>query len=512
LTATARTEHFPFRAIPVFISAATTCIFLTLNTRAVELENWRFPYYLFASHLDACASSPSTMFWDDIGKAGVFSPVLWPDSGTYAANHWTLEPSLTGGIDAPANDHQRLQMFHTELLNDIRYKHILARQTLDVDSRYDYDPFYPAHPDRFVRGRIEEAYLQVDFPHGFARLGRLKRNWGPYPDHSFLLSSNPYTYDAFEWQLTASIFEFRQFLTMFPANSHSNFDSLDDNKSGRYFAAHALNVMFGKWVTAGIFESMVFYRGNSFPDIQYLNPFDIYTVTNTNQEGQGNLMLGLQWRIHPFIEKINLAGQLALDDFQVDRTAITDKEPPHWGIDMTAGWRDPVPLPVTYSIELLYRRASEWLYTVTDNDADNGERYTYLGKGLGFWRNDFDKTGGGIYVVGKRPWCASLELSYSRNGANTVLSRWRDNIPGNTPGLPYDYQSTAFPSGIVEQVWDCTIGAGGYFKNYADLQAAVSSRWVRNKGNITSSSFVFDPRFSCALSVHYCDFFYHLPQ
>ena len=49
------------------------------------------------------------------------------------------------------------------------------------------------------------------------------------------------------------VFEFRQMFAAFATNSH--FTDSADNQAGRFFAAHALNVMFRKWATLGVFET-----------------------------------------------------------------------------------------------------------------------------------------------------------------------------------------------------------------------------------------------------------------
>ena len=126
---------------------------------AVELHNWRLPYYQIASEMELASSSPSGMFWDDLGAAGIFDPAMLPDTGAFHQNHWTLEPAYSLGAQDPAPSARTPVFWQLEVLNDIRYRNLLLRQTLAADRRYDYDPLYPASTDRFARGRIEEAYL-----------------------------------------------------------------------------------------------------------------------------------------------------------------------------------------------------------------------------------------------------------------------------------------------------------------------------------------------------------------
>ncbi|MGA2505929.1 MAG: hypothetical protein ABSF80_00440 [Chitinispirillaceae bacterium] len=471
---------------------------------AVELRNWRLPYYTIASEMGLASSSPSGMFWDDIGAAPIFNPVLWPQTDDASQFRWTIEPCASFGIQAPHEDDSLTTYGRLELLSDIRYRNILVRQTLDADRRYDNDPFYPAHRDRFARGRIEEAYMQIDWHYGFIRFGRLLRNWGPFADRSLLLSYNPYSYDGFEWQVHSSVFEFRQMFAAFATNSH--FPDSADNTPGRFFAAHALNVMFGKWATLGVIETYVFQRQSGFPDFQYLNPFSLYSVLDLNQEGGGNLMLGFQWKVQPFVENVSLKGQLLLDDIQVDKKVVTDREPTHWGIDAGVYWRDGLPLPMRHLLKAGYQRCSRWAYTVEDQEMDKGEGYTYLSKGLGFPENDGDNLYAALSLIGRNFWTATGTIAYGRQGQNTVTSRWYDSDPGNIIGLPVDSPD------IIQRTMSLSLEAMAYYKNYADIRIGLANRWIKNNNHLVSAGFIYSPLFTSVISVHFSSRFFRQPK
>jgi hypothetical protein len=480
------------------------------TANAVEWHNWRLPYYTLAAEMELLPGSPSGMFWDDLGVPLVYDPAMLPDTAIYKRNHWAVEPAYSAGVASPAPASGRPLFWQLEAVNDFRYRNLTARQTLHADRRYDYDPLFPAHPDRFARGRIEEAYLQLDWRYGFVRFGRLLRNWGPFVDRSLLVSSNPYSYDALEWQVHSSIFEFRHLFAAFAQSGR--FADSADNRSGRFFAAHALNVMFKKWVTIGITETMVFRRADGFPDFQYVNPFSVYSVTNTNQEGGGNLMLAFQWNIHPGLENLSLRGQVALDDFQVDDKIATDKEPSHWGIDAGLYWRDFSRLPAHHLLKIGYQRRSEWIYTVTDNDRAWGEGYTYLSKGLGSPKNDGDSLWAGFSVIGKKWWAGSASFSYAREGEKSVASRWQDNDPGNITGVPYDYRENKFPSGTVQSTFALSLDGAAYFKDYADVRVGIANRWIRNRNHVPGTGATYSPLFTMEVGVHFSDIFMRLPE
>lgn len=478
-------------------------LFIPCMVFGLQLENWRQPYFLLSSEMQRTISSPSGMFWDNLDSSDLFHSTLWKSGEKLNGNGWFIEPNITTGfLQSPQVDHKP-GYYHIELLNNIRFRRFLIRQTLDVDKRFEYDSLYPAHLDRAVRGRIEEAYVQVDWKYGFFRIGRQKRNWGPFADRSLVLSVNPYSFDAVEWQIHSSFFEFRHIFAPFNEKGHYTDNG---SETSRFFTAHSLNLIFGDWATIGITEAVLFARQKTFPDLQYVNPFSIYTVVNTNQEGPGNLMLALQWNIHPFVKCISFKGQLAFDDFQVDNEIATDKEPPHYGIDLGVYWNNPFRIPFEHLLKAEYNLRSEWLYTVSDENANLGERYTYNGKSLGFPENDGDRISTAFSVIGKNYWYGTAELAFSRQGIRNALSRWHDSDPGQIPGLPYDTLYT------MENTISASMNCGFYYKNFIDLSIGLSGNWIKNKDNIKESVYEFSPSVSAELSIHYSNLFLRFPN
>ena len=69
----------------------------------------------------------------------------------------------------------------------------------------------------------------------------------------------------------------------------------------------------------------------------------------------------------------------------------------------------------------------------------------------------------------------------------------------------------SIPSGIVEGTFDFYLDIFGYYKNFADVQAAVHLRQVTNKNNVTAAA-QFDPRISLFVNLHYSNLFIMLPK
>jgi hypothetical protein len=505
---------------------------MAFAVKAVQLDNWVFPYYR-AGTLLGCSDSPKNgMFWDDIGVVPCFSR-LWADSSRRGGNYWTLEPMALvsarnadtvfiddrGPVRHYINDRMQAQglqekgsFWKGQLLSDLRYRNVLVRQVLDVDSRNKDDLDYRGKTDRIAAGRLSEAYCQIDWKYGFFRLGRLSRSWGPFPDRSLVLSSNAHSFDGMEFKVASPLFEFRDLFAAFPYDN-SSVDA-EGNNVNRYLTVHALNLMLGRFGEVGFFESMLFSRGGGWPDFQLINPFSLYTVINTNGEGNGNLMIGLQWNIHPFLDNLSIKGQLLVDDFQVDNKILMDQEPTHWGADMGAYVSDFLPLKKRHFISLEYRYLSRWLYTVNPLDMQGGQRYSYLGRSLGEETNDNDRVHASFFIAGDDRFAVTFGLSLNRQGENSLWSRWK-NFSKDSLGAPLalGYRTEPkFPSGVVERTIDWYVTILGYYRNYADFSLRVDNRWIRNKNNVATASYAYDPLLSFTVSIHYCNFFVQLPK
>jgi hypothetical protein len=499
---------------------------------AVQLDNWRFPYYQAGIDCGEQGGSPSGMFWDDIDALSCFGGRLWPDTTRFRSNHWIFEPSFSGnaqtvqtvyidtaGIDHYVNDKKRAQLTQEkgsfwggQVLSDVRYKNILVRQVLEVDSRFRDDLDYRGKTDRWAAGRFAESYCQLDWKYGFFRLGRLNRNWGPFPDRSLFVSNNTQSYDALEMQIFSSWFEFRHLFAALPYPT-SSIDA-EGGATNRYLTAHSLNIALGRLGEIGVFESVLFSRGSGFPDLTLVNPVSLYSILNINGESVGNLMLGLQCNIHPWIQNVSFKGQLLLDDIQVDNEKPIDQEPTHWGTDIGVYWHDFLPLRFRHYLSLEYRYLSRWLYTVSPSSTFSGERFTYLGRGLGAPANDGDRVNVSFLAAGNDKWAATCGASLMRQGENSLWSKWK-NISKDSLLAPdaLGYRSEpAFPSGIVERTFNFYFTLMGYYKNIADMRLRVDNRWIKNKNNAPSTSYIYDPVIAFSLSFHYGDFFIPLPR
>jgi hypothetical protein len=488
----------------------TGLLCLSITAGAVPLQNWRADLFRMAAEHGAVSGSPSGMFWDDLGAAGVMSPGLWPDSGRHAGNHWTLEPSLQAEAASEPFITGEKYNFKINALSDFRFHNFTVRHVLDINQLYGSLPGsqYPWHRlENEPAARIQEAYLQYTGKYGFVRLGRLDRSWGPFSDRSLLLSDAPFSYDAFEWGLHSSFFEFRHlFAALSPAfAANDTWYGASGTSLNRFFASHALNFMLGEWATIGLFESAIFSRDKGLPDFVYINPFSSYVAANTNWEGAGNTMMGLQGMVHPFVKKVTIKGQLLLDDFQVDDKTIRDQEPNHWAMDAAASVSDPLPIKPAHTVTLGYRYLSRWAYTVADLDYRNGERYSYLDRSLGNAWNDGDELSLKASLMGRNYWAAEATFALLRKGSNTIDSLWHDH---GTYTLGYRDEPPLSERADLERTISLKLDGYGYFRDLLTLYVGIDNRWIKNRDHRTPGPFQYDPRLAVTLSGHYSDLFF----
>jgi hypothetical protein len=246
------------------------------------------------------------------------------------------------------------------------------------------------------------------------------------------------------------------------------------------------------------------------PDFQYVNPFSIYFVTNTNQEsnsseGSGNLMLSMDARIHPFSQKALLWSQVAIDDFQVDDSTAIDQEPAHWAIDAGASCSDPLPVKIRHHIALRYRYLSKWMYTVLPANTVQGDSYTWLGKSLGFPVIDGDELELSAAVYGRNWWTAGAGIAYGRQDTGTVSTSWP--IDSATGTLGYRDEPSLSKRKYAEKSFSIKLYANGYIKDYAVISLNLDNRFVRNKNHVLSGKYEYDPRIAVSISCHYSNFF-----
>ena len=85
----------------------------------------------------------------------------------------------------------------------------------------------------------------------------------------------------------------------------------------KYFVNHYLGLNLFKNLQLGVFESVVYDRGDSSKrgaiDFNYMNPIIFYTAIENNLNSSDNVMIGMDWKWN-FLRRFSFYGQIVLDE------------------------------------------------------------------------------------------------------------------------------------------------------------------------------------------------------
>lgn len=160
-------------------------------------------------------------------------------------------------------------------------------------------------------------------------------------------------------------------------SEYQNYPQLIANGSNwiikrKYGAHHYLSYKFGNRLTLGLFESVIFDRGNGLTnesfDLNYVNPFLFYRSAEYYIGSPDNALVGLNGN-YKLSDNSILYGQLVLDEFNVD--SLLKENEQWWGnkygyqlgfksnkffidkLSFTAEWNSVRPFTYSYRTRLL---------------------------------------------------------------------------------------------------------------------------------------------------------------
>ena len=305
----------------------------------------------------------------------------------------------------------------------------VASTRVVMDNRLKDDPEYVGKKDRAIAGRVEDAYLGVDLPWVQLTAGRVARNLGPAPLHGLQIGHYAYSWDHLFLRLGTPRFHLSTIVAAL--------DPLrlgPDSLAQRYLALHRLS---GRWggLEIAIAEGMLFGGVDRRFDPGFLNPLNVYQLTQYNERGLGNVSLSIEaaWRSE---RAGTFAAQLLMDDFQVDDCEPNCQEPTSYGLGVSA---EGLPLWGTQRWFASYARVANLTYRTPAPY----ESWTSFGVGLGHGFSDYDEARIG------------LDLAFVPRVALRPYGAVRRQGEGDYR-LPYpaaeDYATTpAFHAGVVQR-------------------------------------------------------------
>ena len=272
----------------------------------------------------------------------------------------------------------------------ISYPYIRLFNRTTIDEEYKYDPKFAgdlSESSHWLFGRVNDAYMDIDFGNFNIFAGRMKRNWGAPDSYSLMLSNNPYSYDHlyFSYQnnfLKLSVLCARlEDLSALGLNIPDQPDSLTFYENARKFlVGHRLDVHFSKNLQIGLTEMATYGGPDRDFDVSFLNPMTFYYGLQRNDRklNDGNWSLDIFYKP---TSKFTLYGQFMIDDI------VVNNEP---------GQNDRANHPDRFAMSISIRSGDLFLtglntnlsYVRIWNDTYQSrwtwENYHYRGLGLGY--------------------------------------------------------------------------------------------------------------------------------
>ena len=267
---------------------------------------------------------------------------------------------------------------------------------LRIDQALKTDPEFVGKRDRVVAARMEDAYLTGRWRYAALSYGRVARNWGPGPLHGLQVGHYADSYDHLHARLGGDA------LSLSTIVARLDDMRVGDSVAQRYFAAHRFAARWRN-VEAAATETVVYGGVARGFEPSLANPLTVFNLLQYTDRESLNVTYGLDLAVRTRFGYA--AGQLLLDDFQVDDCGPNCEEPPSIGYSLVA---EGVPLtgPVrafasyTRVTNLTYRAPLAW------------ERYTWLDLGLGRGQSDYDEGRAGVEL--EPPYGGPLRLYYAR--------------------------------------------------------------------------------------------------
>ena len=335
-----------------------------------------------------------------------------------------------------------------------------------VDSRLNVDPEFAGRKDRKINGRTEDGYGSGQWKFAELTLGRVGRNWGPPTLGGLMLSNYAYTYD----QLYGRIGTDRVHLSTVIARLDDSIPPAGPHIE-RYFSIHRFAIQVKNWELAGT-ESYIYSGVGRGFEPSLVNPFNIYSLSWRNERQDGNLGLGAEASVRT--ERLGtLAGQLFIDDLQIDRSCNPNcKQPSSYAINFSA---EGLPLIGDQRWFASYTRVSNLAY----RNKTPTETYEIFGVGLARGFSDYDeiKAGLDLALVPRTP--LRLYAIHRRQGEGSY------NIPFP---LPADYATTpGMFSGVIMGVTRLGLSGASKWRDL-ELSGDVGVNHNTNDGHVTGAT------------------------
>ncbi len=268
------------------------------------------------------------------------------------------------------------------------HENISVANRTEVNQDYKHDPNYAgdlSESAHWLYGRVNDAYINLNFSGFNVFFGRVHRNWGPVGSKSLMLSDNPYTYDHFLFSYTYKILKISLIFGRL-----EDMDAWMQDKTGqepvfvpdarKHFTGHRLDLAFSDRFQIGLTEMAVYGGADRDFEFAFLNPLNFYYGIQRNDGKQMNGMWAVDLFYKP-VQLLTLYGQLLIDDIIVNNDPGVDdraRYPDRFGIIVSARTGDWIweGLNLEFTYNRIWNRTYQSKFTY--------ENYHYRELSMGF--------------------------------------------------------------------------------------------------------------------------------
>lgn len=338
----------------------------------------------------------------------------------------------------------------------------------DINESLAKDPTYEGKIWKGFAGEAEQAYFAFKFPYFKLILGRDRLSWGQSKISSLILSDGSPCLDMIKIQGGWGFFQGTAFTAFLEPMA------VEGKIIKRYLSGHRLSFKIYPWAELGLSETIIYGGENRGLEPYYLNPLLWYHGAQLNHNRDDNTFFCFDFNLSPK-ENILFYGEFLIDDFQIEKSSPSDKEPDELGFVLGFSLADFFGLSGS-ELNLEYDRIANRTY----NQQNEQNRYLHkkrlLGSRLGP-DSDCFKTSIRSWI--KKGLEAKIEYSFSRHGEGSIFSFW------DRPWLFDPNYKEKFPTGVVEKTKDFSFGLGYRYNSHLKANLNLGYTKVFNKENIT---------------------------
>ncbi len=442
---------------------------------------------------------------------GAFS--YWPQSQTASsANSQIKSPSTLRVYLAPSEEIAGERQLQTATTARVRAgmtarlsEHVSAMSSFILDEGLAGDPTYTGKVWRGLAGDVETAVVSYQNEKLTVLAGRYRTSWGPqYTNLLLSQTAAPLDGASFRYRFGRKLTFSYQLARLDPISPDPVSADTINVFINRYLAAHRIDFRFSNAVRIGLFESVLFAGPGRSVELQFLNPLIFFHGNQLNEDNNDNTFLGFDYDIR-IKHKLNLFGQVLVDDFQIDNKTQGDQEPNEIGYLIGGRLNDALP---SFDIKMQWNRVTNRTY----NQKLPRNRYLNQNRPLGHpLGNDFETYRLDILRWFGREQLLRLSGIIQRRGQGRITDPWSE--PWLATSGPY---SEPYLTGTVERTSTLELGYqtlfSGFFSGSSGssgtnrqglLRATLGWKTVKNEANLAGvdrNSFYIRLNFSLFLA------------